>query len=443
MPASRDQILRRAVAWLEKERSIFEEVAKRLGIPLSLGVVHTVVTDVGETSLTMENRELSTSPMSQPETAFALSLERSGEPDDLAVAELVYERWGDKCKVWTSQREVDFAAEPVRWVQKQLLTPILSEYLSGLVSLAHPDVELSEELARDLFRLLDAPALVNVAVLPVAGITPAKSQIQVDNVTLRTLSREELSDLAGDPQAIFRKGLTGLTTTVLHVANERSALEAHVPVPKDAPRHADPGLFLHRLVVALDLLGFEIHGRGILGARTAPGPRLDTHLAQEIRLSSNGHIRRCTERQLGRAVEIARLVPANAIHQPRTRQEVAVHRFFLGAGEGSAADALIDFTIALEALLLPDKFEGELSFRLAVFGAHYIAKRRAERRSLYDQVRSVYGMRSRLVHGLKPPSASELTEAAEVSRALAASGLLRALTEGWPSQTELTEAALN
>ena len=442
MPKRRDQILRLAVAWLEKERALFEKAAKRLGIPSVLNIIRSVVTDVSDSSLAMENREFTASPMSEPETAFPLSLERSREPEDVSLAELIYERWGSRCHVWTTQQRVDFEAEPVKWVQERLLTSMSHQYLSQLDSLAHPDVPLSERIVCDLFRLLDSPTVMNVAVLPVAGITSGKSRIQAENVTLRKLSREELSDLAGDPQAIFRKGLSNLATTVLHVANERSAIEVRVPVPKDTPHHADPELALHRLVVALELLGFEIHGRGILGASIDPALRLETHLAQEVRVSSHGDIRRCTERQLATAVEIANLVPGSAIHQPQTRQEVALHRFFLGAGEEGPADALIDFSIALEALLLPEKFEGELSFRLAVLGAHYIAKRRTDRPPLYQELRKVYGIRSRFVHGLSPPSSLELMEAAKTARALAASGLLRALREGWPSQEDLTEGAL-
>jgi hypothetical protein len=98
-------------------------------------------------------------------------------------------------------------------------------------------------------------------------------------------------------------------------------------------------------------------------------------------------------------------------------------------------DALLDFTIALESLLLPDDpvaGHGDLTYRFQIHGALYLADSATMPREVARQLRDIYVMRSRVVHGRKYPGHQELAAAHDNARELAARGLLRAVNEGFP-----------
>jgi hypothetical protein len=99
-----------------------------------------------------------------------------------------------------------------------------------------------------------------------------------------------------------------------------------------------------------------------------------------------------------------------------------------------AADALVDFVIALEALLLPydeQTRRSEMTYRFRMHGAHFISSMPIERREIYQQLGSLYEIRSRLVHGAKYPSANDVQSAQRAARGLAARGLLKAVQVGF------------
>ncbi|MGH3607200.1 MAG: hypothetical protein ACRDRD_03820, partial [Pseudonocardiaceae bacterium] len=97
---------------------------------------------------------------------------------------------------------------------------------------------------------------------------------------------------------------------------------------------------------------------------------------------------------------------------------------------------MLDFTIALEALLLPydtDARRGDLSYRFRMHGARYLGNDATDRHGMFKRLRDVYDMRSLLVHGGKYPVGDEIREARESARELARIGLLRAVHEGFPT----------
>jgi hypothetical protein len=113
-----------------------------------------------------------------------------------------------------------------------------------------------------------------------------------------------------------------------------------------------------------------------------------------------------------------------------------LHRFHLGAGRASDADAVLDFTIALESLLLPYDEEtrrSELSYRFRLHGAHYLSDSVTDRPTISSQLRSIYDMRSRLVHGNNYPNVIEVRNTRMIADEFARRGLLKAVTHGFPS----------
>lgn len=95
---------------------------------------------------------------------------------------------------------------------------------------------------------------------------------------------------------------------------------------------------------------------------------------------------------------------------------------------GDLPDRFIDLRIALEALLLPDGIDRQLSYTMAVRGAWFMGEDAAGRRKAWKTLREAYKVASQLVHGGKvKPGYEDLLEDA---RGLCRNGLRRVLREG-------------
>ena len=83
-----------------------------------------------------------------------------------------------------------------------------------------------------------------------------------------------------------------------------------------------------------------------------------------------------------------------------TGLETAVRYWLKSKARGvDIEDALVFLRTALEALFLPEGNRDELAFRLAINGAWYTGRNRAERRERYDVLTEVYRAASGAVHG--------------------------------------------
>ena len=78
--------------------------------------------------------------------------------------------------------------------------------------------------------------------------------------------------------------------------------------------------------------------------------------------------------------------------------EVAVRRFSMGCERLLPEDALLDYVIALEALLLPGA-DGEYRYRLTLRGAALAGKGPLDRVAAKRNLRQAYDIRSSIVHG--------------------------------------------
>jgi len=83
------------------------------------------------------------------------------------------------------------------------------------------------------------------------------------------------------------------------------------------------------------------------------------------------------------------------------RQNIALRRFEMAYERDAAEDRLIDCWVALEALFSPSD-RRELSYRIALRAAYFIASSPGEREQIYTALRDCYDTRSDIIHGRKP-----------------------------------------
>jgi hypothetical protein len=110
------------------------------------------------------------------------------------------------------------------------------------------------------------------------------------------------------------------------------------------------------------------------------------------------------------------LLERRDLHQPRSSEDLALHRFALGVARESAAGSVLELVVALEALLLPydrDTRHSDLSYRFRVHGAYYLSTDPSKRLDTAVKMKNLYELRSQLVHGGKYPDAMKIQRARE------------------------------
>jgi hypothetical protein len=83
----------------------------------------------------------------------------------------------------------------------------------------------------------------------------------------------------------------------------------------------------------------------------------------------------------------------------RLRASLALNRFNYGYERIRPEDRLIDYANALEALLLKEEEQQELSYRFALRGAALLSTDPRARETTYAWLRRAYQLRSDIVHG--------------------------------------------
>jgi hypothetical protein len=320
-------------------------------------------------------------------------------------------------------------------------------YLSRLEALNKPDGQLAGLVIDGLLQLIEFDDVLFVTALPIAGLRTNADKLEFEGVTLRRLTNKEIGSLIEDigsicePARPWRRSMNwSITMPWFKLHNERHMLIVKKRCSKTARlgSHRGPAV-----VLALQLLGFEPRGTGRAASYTEPGPSLWSG-GLVISLADYGEgIRDFTEADLEDAVQLARQVPDEVFTGPKIPRGIALHRFRSAVCEPSPVDALIDYTIALEALLLPGMKE-EASFRLALYGARYLEADLAERQQVFKELRTLYKTRSGFVHGTEPLTDVEKFEALrKTARDLSGRLLVKALRQGWPTMEQFKHLALS
>lgn len=427
-------IIEELVTWLESERGIYANAAEQLGMSLTLPVARNIVTVESETSSTVERRVVQVSPMALLPYAWTLGGYVARLADRPTPGMAILAAFGERCRVWWPVGAQAVAGDLLAFIDQRLLASVRHKYLAGLESLEKPNRELADRLARDLLALIEGDTVEFMTWLPLGGLRFSDDPTEVGNVRFRTLTPEELGDLLTDDPFV---GLTRhrRVPPPIDIQHERWVMEVRTPCRKDSEPPA--GLWAKRVVLGLQLLGYEPHGKGEAATWTAPGPPLWSG-GQSFRLPPSGSTRDCPRDDLAHAIMLADLIPDEAFYIPKRQGEVALHRFLLGAAHEDPADALIDFVTALEALLLAGQDDrGEFRFRFSAYGATFLGRSPEERRDIFRRLRDMYDTRSKLVHGTAPIPRQKVAGSAPDARALTGKMLVKALEEGWPTKERL------
>ena len=120
-----------------------------------------------------------------------------------------------------------------------------------------------------------------------------------------------------------------------------------------------------------------------------------------------------------------------------TREEVILYRLLRGCG--ARQSAFLDLATALEAVLL-EGARTELAYRFRLYGALFLAPEREPSETVM-QLKEVYEVRSRLVHGTPVPP-PRLRAAEAMARTLATAVGRKAVENSWPAAGQLDELAL-
>jgi hypothetical protein len=146
-----------------------------------------------------------------------------------------------------------------------------------------------------------------------------------------------------------------------------------------------------------------------------------------------------TESEFASLVDLAHRMPSFGTES--SHREVALSRTLRGCGLPLQESPFLDFAIALEAALLGGTDStSELAFRFSLYGALFLHDEFSPRESS-NQLRNIYRVRSKLVHGGRINPADRARADADAPKLLKAL-IRKALESGWPDTAELDALAL-
>jgi hypothetical protein len=331
-----------------------------------------------------------------------------------------------------------FDNDAADWTARHLLLPALWEHLKALPGLRPVSSSTARSFASEVLMVAEANSLSYRLTMPLAGIRVAsRITSSQDQAALRRLTAQEQGALLTD---------WGLTTvnfgsTVLPLV----ALELTINTAR-AAQNPDPRELLSKWLCALFLNGYEVAGYRA---------QLRSHPSWMLPMSANIPLAlptqaaswfNMTSAKFAKLLEIMRRLESYSISDPHSEHDLALHRFSAGIARASHVDGVLDFVIALESLLLPydeNARRGELGYRFRIHGAHLLSTTKSQRRQTARQLSDLYTLRSRLVHGSRYPSSSEIETGWTVSKEFARRGLYDAVMDRFPTIDQFNAMVLS
>lgn len=337
-----------------------------------------------------------------------------------------------------------------------LLRQALLEYLALLPSLGQEDADAAARLSQELVGFAGSTESTYVTRVPLAGLDIQDERLDLPGCTLRRLDREELGYLfsrrfTSTYAAAASRVASDLpgTFSIETVLNERIALEIRTTVAKSS--YPATGTFgCQKLILALHLLGIRFSGAGFGALLQEPrflrvsGQSMHPILMPKVPV---GNLHVVTSDELQAALKIAETIPDGALGSPTTPIDISLRRVGQAMSRQDASEALVDYTVALEALFLGSSEMG--GRRFALNGAVYLGEARAERMRLYQQLSDIYSARTVVVHGVNPKEPrvqrahKEMVLRRDNAAEIARRALGKALSNGWPTDRTFLTALLD
>jgi hypothetical protein len=347
----------------------------------------------------------------------------------------------------------DYSSDPAGWVARFILLPALQHHLSALPNITDADQAAASAFTDEVLKVAHDSRLRYRLVVPLNGLALDNQDgpFTAEGVSIRPVSDTERGDWLGErggmSQAFFQAG---------DLAFPEVAVELELSSPRDTALELNPGP-VPSLVGALLLHGYWVAGR-FYEVQSEPTWLFPVRQKTPVTVPGivDGRSVLSTE-GFAASLATAKALDKYGITQPQSPKDLALHRFLAGVArqgindflpggaDRNAADAVLDFTIALEALLLPydeNARHGDLGYRFRMHGAHFLADERQQRVALARKLGGIYEVRSRLAHGGKYPSLDEIRATRSDARELARRGLLRAVQEGFPTARAFNEMVL-
>lgn len=315
-------------------------------------------------------------------------------------------------------------------------------YLMQIEDLTEPSPALVEQLCAELDEIVArGHVIVRLSQLAISGLLPDQAYSH-RGVRLRRLTESERGSLLEMRSSVWsvtptfgsdfvqpRRFTHGLPTALLEIETERAPDQLF-----------DQSTLPARVVLAFFLRGHALSSDGVMASFDKPmwaGSGIN-YPSLPLTNSATTAGTTLTLEEFQAVINLAFEIPSFGGAEG-SGKEIVLFRVLRGFGMSGQESGLLDFAIALEAALLSGTTD-ELSFRFALYGALFLRDLR-DPRTTYDQLRNIYRVRSKLVHGTRVNAthrAAAETDAAELSRSV----VLRAVEEGWPDGERLEEAAL-
>jgi Apea-like HEPN len=335
-------------------------------------------------------------------------------------------------KEWPDDRpNLHYDQDPSSWVARFVVLPALQQNLKELPSVALADEVAADRFAEEVLRVAHDDRLRYRVCIHLSGIDLDSGEddaLAEDDVCIRRLSNIE--------QAAWFDGLEGRSGwPLLDSQPPLIAIEQCAAGPRDA-QHMPEDSIMPLMVTALEL--HRHHPAGRYGVQYSDPIWVSPSFYQFPLVLPGRSTKQSmlTADGLRQTVSTAKSLKDYDLKQPQSSKDLALHRFIAGMARNDITDAVLDFTIALEALLLPydeDARRSDLGYRFRIHGAHYLADNPADRRAVAKRLTDIYETRSRLVHGGNYPDRTRISAIRDTAEEFVCSGLLRAVHKGFPT----------
>lgn len=346
---------------------------------------------------------------------------------------------GPYLAVWgTTGEHPTFEEDPRQWAAEHLVLPVAHRYLQDLDTLAKPSTSLLERLSSQLCTVAADTEWHVTASIPVAGLDTGTDVIESDLARVRRLSSHEQGRIA------IERGFTDGHNPLAFRPLPSHVIELVSTMARD--RQPTLGGIAWSVLAAFFLHGYELAGADAVMTRVDPKWLCPMTWGEATPLAHRAlNPRSVDEQQLQQISDTAGLLDGYKLATPSTPRELALQRFVSGCTRTEPVDALLDFVIALESLLLPyDRHArtGDLAYRFRLHGAFLLAGDKEGRASTWDELTALYRTRSQAVHGSKYPTPNDAAKQSAIARLLAAKGLLRAVHNGFPNADDFRDLIL-